>query len=85
MRRKASNTARGTLERRRPCGFFPEFSAGLLDLAASRAPSDFISAGASAEMTRAQTRRENDGGCLKTELVNSACDEVAIYGCVHER
>jgi hypothetical protein len=44
MRRKASNTARGTLERRRTCGFFSGISAGLLDLAASRAPSDLFSA-----------------------------------------
>ena len=46
---QTSNTARGTLERRRTCGFFSGISAGPLDLAASRAPSDLFSERASAE------------------------------------
>src|SRR5215208_5117958 len=38
-----TNSARGTLVRRRTCGFLsPVLSAGPLDLAASRAPSDLF-------------------------------------------
>ena len=42
-------------------GFIRNFSASLLDLAASRAPSDFFRERIG-RMTRMQTHRENDGG-----------------------